>query len=103
MIDQGRRAVHAAGEFEGDHGFRRLDRVREKLRGGARVLGCPVEFLFERNACFGEDVGAGAAEAVDEWPVAEIKRMGKLRHLRGWPIEIAVMEEQLQAAKNLLR
>ena len=103
MIDQRRRAVGAAGEFEGDHGLGRLDRVREKLRGGARVLGRPVELLFERNAGFGEHMGAGAAEAVDERPVAEIEGVGELRHLRGRPVEIAVMEEQLQAAQDLLR
>ena len=103
MIDQGRRAVGAAGEFEGDHGLGRLDRVREKLRGGARVLRRPVELLFERNAGFGKHVGAGAAETVDERPVAEIKRVGELRYLRGRPVEIAVMEQELQAAQNLLR
>ena len=78
-------------------------RVREKLRGGARVLRRPVELLFERNAGFGEHLGAGAAETVDERPVAEIEGVGELRHLRGRPVEIAVMEEQLQAAENLLR
>ena len=78
-------------------------RVREKLRGGARVLRRPVELLFERNAGFGEHVGAGAAETVDERAVAEIEGVGQLRHLRGRPIEIAVMEEQLQAAEDLLR
>ena len=78
-------------------------RVREKLRGGARVLRRPVELLFERNAGFGEHLGAGAAEAVDERPVAEIEGVRQLRHLRGRPVEIAVMEEQLQATEDLLR
>ncbi len=77
--------------------------MREKLRGGARVLRRPVELLFERNAGFGEHLGAGAAETVDERPVAEIEGVGELRHLRGRPVEIAVMEEQLQAAQDLLR
>ena len=77
--------------------------MREKLRGGARVLGRPVELLFERNAGFGEHVGAGAAEAVDERAVAEIEGVGELRHLRGRPVEIAVMEQELQAAQDLLR
>ena len=36
-------------------------------------------------------------------PVAEIEGVRKLRHLRGRPVEIAVMEEELQAAQNLLR
>ena len=77
--------------------------MREKLRGGARVLRRPVEFLFERNAGFGKHMGAGAAEPVDERPVAEIEGVGQLRHLRGRPVEIAVMEEQLQATEDLLR
>ena len=77
--------------------------MREKLRGGARVLGRPVELFFERNAGFSEHLGAGAAETVDERPVAEIERVGELRHLRSRPIEIAVMEQQLQAAQDLLR
>src|SRR5271165_7244060 len=102
MIDECWRAVRAAGEFEGDHGLGRLKCVREKLRGGARVLRRPVELLFERNAGFGEDVGAGATEAVNERAVAEIEGVSELRHLRGWPIEIAVMEEELQAAQDLL-
>ena len=78
-------------------------RVREKLRGGARVLRRPVELFFERNAGFGEHLGAGAAETIDERPVAEIEGVRQLRDLRSRPIEIAVMEEQLQAAEDLLR
>ena len=77
--------------------------MREKLRGGARVLRRPVELLFERNAGFGEHLGAGAAETVDERAVAEIEGVRELRHLRGRPVEIAVMEEQLQATQDLLR
>jgi len=80
-----------------------LNRMREKLRGGARVLGRPVELLFERNASFGEDLGADAAETVNEWPVAEIEGVRELCHLRGRAIEIAVMEEELETAQDLLR
>ena len=103
MIDELWRAFGAARQLEGDHGLGRLERMREKLRGGARVLGRPVEFLFERNAGFGKHLGAGAAETVDERPVAEIEGMRELCHLRGRAVEIAVMEEQLQATENLLR
>jgi hypothetical protein len=76
--------------------------MREKLRGGARVLGRPIKLFFERNAGFCEHLGAGAAETVDERPVAEIERVCQLRDLRCWTIEVAVMEQELQAAENLL-
>ena len=74
MIDQLWRAFLAARQFEGDHGLGRLERMSKKLRGGARVLPRPVEFLFERNAGFGEHLGAGAAETVDKRAVAEVQR-----------------------------
>ena len=50
-----------------------------------------------------EHLGADAAEAIDEWTVAEVEGVRQLRDLRGRPIEIAVMEEQLEAAQDLLR
>ena len=90
-------------QFEADHRLGGLDGVREKLCGGARILRRPVEFLFERNAGFSEHLGAGAAKTVDERPVAEIEGVCELRYLRGRPVEIAVMEEELQAAEDLLR
>ena len=103
MVDEFWRAFLAARQLEGDHRLGGLDGVREKLRGGARVLRRPVELFFERNAGFGEHLGAGAAEAVDERPVAEVEGVRQLRYLRGRTVEIAVMEEQLQAAEDLLR
>ena len=96
MVDQFRRAFGAARQFEGDHGLGGLDGVREKLRGGARVLRRPVELLFERNAGFREHLGAGAAETVDERAVAEIEGVRQLRDLRGRPVEIAVMERAVE-------
>ena len=103
MVDQLWRTFFAARQLEGDHRLRRLKCVRKKLRGRARVLRRPVELFFEGNAGFCEHLGADAAEAVDERPVAEIEGMRELRHLRGRPIEIAVVEEQLQATEDLLR
>ena len=103
MIDEFWRAFLAARQFEGDHGLGGLDGVREKLRSGARVLRRPVELFFERDAGFGEHLGAGAAEAVDERPITKVEGMSQLCDLRGRAVEIAVMEEQLQATKNLLR
>ena len=77
IIDQGWRTFDAASKFESDHGLGGLDGVHEKLCGRARVLRRPVELLFERNAGFGEHMGAGAAEAVNEGAVAEIEGVGK--------------------------
>ena len=73
-----------------------IARWRARSSSSSRVF-------FERNAGFGEHLGAGAAEAINERPVAEIEGVGQLRHLRGRPVKIAMMEEQLQPAENLLR
>ena len=75
--------------------------MREKLRGGACVFGRPVELLFERNAGLGENLRADTTEAIDERPVAEVEDVRQLRDLRGRPVEIAVMEQELQAAEDL--
>ena len=48
-------------------------------------------------------LGAGAAETVNERAVAEIEGVRKLRNLRSRAIEIAVMEQELKAAEDLLR
>ena len=37
------------------------------------------------------------------WSMWRPSGVGQLRHLRGRPVEIAVVEEQLQAAQDLLR
>ena len=103
MVDEFWRAFLAARQFEGDHRLGGLDSVREKLRGGARVLPRPIELFFERNAGFSQHLGAGAAETVDERPVAEIEGVRQLRDLRNRSVEIAVMEKQLEAAQDLLR
>ena len=103
MIDELGRAFLAARQLESDHRLSGFDRVREKPRGGACVLRRPVKLFFEGNASLGEQLGAGAAEAIDERAVAEVERVGELRNLRGRPIEIAVMEEELEAAEDLLR
>ena len=95
MVDEFWRAFLAARKLEGDHRLGGFDGVREKLRGGARVLRRPVEPFFERDAGFREHLGADAAEAIDERPVAEVEGVRQLRDLRGRTVEIAVMEEQL--------
>ena len=60
-------------------------------------------FSFSGMPASASTVRAYAAEAVDERPVAEIEDVRELRDLRSRPVKIAVVEEELQATKNLLR
>ena len=59
--------------------------------------------LADRIAKIGEEAGAFTTEAIHKWAIALVEESGELCVLLFGSVEIAVMKEELEAAKHLLR
>ena len=98
-LDERHPFLAAAGDLEGDHDLGDREGVAQEEAGEVAIRRLPGWRAELPLACGGERLGAAPPQAVDEG-------LGALDvpvELHGRPVQVAMVEEELQAAKGRLR
>jgi hypothetical protein len=97
VVEKAHTPMLAARALEVQHSLSGLQRVEYVRRRGSRVLGGPLEMRVDVGRCVDNRPRPFATEAVDE-----VGEGAELQVLLPRSVEIGVVEEKLEAAKDLL-
>src|SRR6185436_3800296 len=97
MIEKPEIAASATGALEMQHRFGGLQRVHDMRGCGPRVLGGPLQMRVDVGCRVDNRAGTFATEAIDE-----VREGAELQVLLARAVQIAMVEEELQATEDLL-